>query len=92
MSAGDFNSSIYMVQLECKLQPVNKFPFVKTLNKLYEIFLSSKRRLIILSQILKCYYYENNPKKMMHYLRLYVDQDIDDSLKKKTVDGKLSKI
>lgn len=84
MASGHFNSSLQLIKVECLLQPVDKFPVVKTLNMLYEVFPSPKRRLIILSQILLYYYYyENNPKELMHYLKLYLDQDIDDTFKKR---------
>lgn len=65
------------------LQPKDKYPIIQTLNMLYEVFQSPKRRLIILSQILMYYYYnENNPKEMIKYLHTYLYQDIDLSLKK----------
>ncbi|XP_026822086.1 uncharacterized protein LOC113560423 [Rhopalosiphum maidis] len=84
MAAGHFSSSLQLVKVECLLQPVDKFPFVQTLNMMYDVFLSSKRRLIILSQILLYYNYcENNPKEMMRYLKMYIDQDIEDALKKR---------
>lgn len=83
MSAGHFNSALQLIKVECILQPVDQFPLVQTLNMLYDVFPSPKRRLIILSQILLYYYYyENNPKEMMHYLKLYMNQDIDDEIKK----------
>uniref|UniRef100_A0A2S2PAG1 Uncharacterized protein n=1 Tax=Schizaphis graminum TaxID=13262 RepID=A0A2S2PAG1_SCHGA len=84
MAAGHFSSAVQLVKVECLLQPVNKFPFVQTLNMMYDVFPSPKRRLIILSQILLYYnYYENNPKEMMRYLKMYIDQDIEDALKKR---------
>jgi len=83
MASGHFNSSLQLIKVECLLQPVEKFPLVQTLKMIYDVFLSPKRRLIILSQILiYYYYYENNPKEMIHYLKLYMDQDIDDTFKK----------
>lgn len=82
MASGHFNSSLQLIKVECLLQPANKYPFVETLNLLYDVFPSPKRRLIILSQILIYYYYENNSKEIMHYLKLYMDQDIDDIFKK----------
>lgn len=82
MASGHFNSSLQLVKVECLLQPVNKYPLIETLNLIYDVFPSPKRRLIILSQILIYYCYENNSKEIMHYLKLYMDQDIDDALKK----------
>jgi len=84
MAAGDFSSSLQLIKVECRLQPVDKFPLVQTLKMMYDVFPSPKRRLIILSQILIYYnYYENNPKKLMHYLKMYIDQDIEDTFKKR---------
>lgn len=84
MAAGHFSSSLQLIKVECLLQPVNKFPLVKTLNMMYDVFPSPKRRLIILSQILIYYNYcENNPKELIHYLKLYIDQEIDDTFKKR---------
>jgi len=84
MASGHFSSSLQLIKVECLLQSVEKFPLVQTLKMIYDVFLSPKRRLIILSQILIYYYYnENNPKEMMHYLKLYMDQDIDDTFKKR---------
>lgn len=84
MVHGHFSSSLQLIKVECLLQPVKQFPLVQTLNMIYDVFTSPKRRLIILSQILIYYnYYENNPKEIMHYLKLYMDQDIDDTFKKR---------
>jgi len=83
MAAGYFSSSLQLIKVECLLQSVEKFPFVKTLNMMYDVFPSPKRRLIILSQILIYYNYcENNPKEMMRFLKIYIDQEIDDTFKK----------
>ncbi|CAI6350792.1 unnamed protein product [Macrosiphum euphorbiae] len=84
MAAGHFSSSLQLIKVECLLQPVDKFPLVKTLNMMYDVFPSPKRRLVILSQILIYYNYcENNPKEMMRFLKMYIDQDIDDTFKKR---------
>ncbi|KAL5240437.1 hypothetical protein ACI65C_007847 [Semiaphis heraclei] len=83
MAAGNFNSALQYVKVECLLQPVNKFPYVQTLNKMYNDFKNPKRRLTILSHILIYFNYcEQNPKEMMRYLKLYMDQDIQDAVKK----------
>lgn len=83
MAAGDFSSSLQLIKLECLMQPINEFPLVQTLNMIYNVFPTAQRRLIVLSQILIYYYYcENNPKELMHYLKLYLDQEIDDTFKK----------
>lgn len=84
MAAGHFNSALQLIKVECLLQPVDKFPLVKTLNMMYDVFPSPKRRLVILSQILIYYNYcENNPKEMMRFLKMYIDQEIDDIFKKR---------
>jgi len=84
MAAGHFSSSLQLIKVECLLQPVDKFPLVQTLKMMYDVFPSPKRRLIILSQILIYYNYcENNPKEMMRYLKMYIDQDIEDTFKKR---------
>lgn len=84
MASGHFNSSLQLIKVECLLQPMNKFPLVQTLNMIYDVFVSPKRRLIILSQILLYYNYcENNSKELMRYLKLYMEQDIDYTLKKR---------
>lgn len=84
MAAGHFGSSLLLLRVECLLQSVNTFPFVQTLNMMYNDFISPKRRLIILTQILMYFTYcDNNTKEIMHYLKLYIDQDIDDAFKKR---------
>ncbi|KAL4141617.1 hypothetical protein QTP88_004228 [Uroleucon formosanum] len=84
MAAGHFNSALQLIKAECLLQPVDKFPYVQTLNTMYDNFQNPKRRLTILLHILMYFNYcEKNPKEMMHYLKLYIDQDIDDTLKKR---------
>lgn len=84
MAAGHFSSSLQLIKVECLLQPVDTFPLVKTLNMMYDVFPSPKRRLVILSQILIYYNYcENNPKEMMRFLKMYIDQEIDDTFKKR---------
>lgn len=84
MAAGNFSSSLLLIKVECLLQPVNKFPYVQRLNKMYDDFPSPVRRLVILLHLLMYYNYcEKNPKEMMRYLKLYTDQDIDDTFKKR---------
>ncbi|XP_025197118.1 uncharacterized protein LOC112595929 [Melanaphis sacchari] len=84
MAAGHFSSSLQLIKVECLLQPVDKFPLVQTLKMMYDVFPSPKRRLIILSQILIYYNYcENNPKEFLRYLKMYIDQDIEDTFKKR---------
>lgn len=86
VASGQFSSSLHLIKVECLLQPVNKFPFVKTLNMMYEVFQNPNRRIIILSQILFYYYYsEYNPKEMVRYLKLYLDEDIEDTYKKRNL-------
>lgn len=82
MDAGDFNSSMQLIKVECLLQPVNSFPYVRSLNMMYDNFTAPSRRLIILIHILIYYIFcENNPSEMMRYLKMYIDQEIDDILK-----------
>ncbi|XP_016657441.1 uncharacterized protein LOC100160247 isoform X2 [Acyrthosiphon pisum] len=86
MAAGQFSSSLQLIKVECLLQPVNQFPFVKTLNMMYEVFQNPNRRLIIISQILLYYtIIENNPKQILWYLKLYLDEDIEDTFKKRNL-------
>ncbi|XP_016658449.1 uncharacterized protein LOC100575167 [Acyrthosiphon pisum] len=81
---GNFPSSLQLIKVECLLQPVHTFPYVQTLNDLYNVYQKPNTRVIILIHILVYYNYcENNPKEMMHYLKLYIDQDISDIFKKR---------
>lgn len=84
MASGSFRCALQLLKVECLLQPVDQFPVVQTLNMIYENFSSPERRLIILSQILIFYYYYHryDNKSILHYLKLYLDQDIDNVLKK----------
>lgn len=83
MSAGFFSSAIQLMKVECILQPMDEFPYIKNLNMIYDMYPSPNRRLTILCHILMFYVYcEDNPKRMMHYTKLYLDQDINDSTKK----------
>lgn len=82
MAGGNFKCSLKLIKVECLIKPVTEYPIVQSLNMIYDVFNSPKRRLIILSQLLMYFYYiENNPKEMMRYLKLYMDQDIDDTIK-----------
>lgn len=84
MAAGQFNTALQLIKVECLLQSVNTFPYVHTLNMMYDNFQSPARRLIIVLHLLM--YYNNcekNPKEMIRYLKLYIDQDIDDTIKKR---------
>lgn len=82
MDAGDFNSSMQLIKIECMLQSVNSFPYVQSLNMMYDNFPTPSRRLIILIHILMYYNFcENNPSELMRYLKMYTDQEIDDILK-----------
>jgi len=93
MAAGQFSSSLQLVKVECLLQPVKQFPFVKTLNMMYEVFQTPNRRLIIVSQIMLYYtMIENNPKQILWYLKLYLDEDIEDTFKKRNLIVSKSKI
>jgi len=83
MKAGNFYCALQFIKAECLLQAVDKFPYVQTLNTMYNDFENPKRRLTILSHILIYFNYcEQNPKEMMRYLKLYMDQDIQDAVKK----------
>ncbi|CAI6353710.1 unnamed protein product [Macrosiphum euphorbiae] len=84
MVYGNFDSSLQLIKVECLLQSVDKFPYVQTLNDLYDVFPSPNKRVNILMHILIYYNYcEKNPKEMMHYLKFYIDQDIADVIKKR---------
>ncbi|XP_050432047.1 uncharacterized protein LOC126840398 [Adelges cooleyi] len=81
VSSGNFTSSLHLLKVECLLS--SKFPVVQFLNSLYDVFTEPKRRLIIISQILLYYIYnESNPKQLLHFLDVYLDQDIDNLQKK----------
>jgi len=83
MAAGHFYSTLQFIKVECLLQPVNTFPYVQILNTMYNDFQNPKRRLTILLHILMYFNYcEKNPKETMRYLKLYIDQDIEDTVKK----------
>jgi len=93
MAAGQFGSSLQLIIVECLLQSVEQFPFVKTLKKMYNDFQDPNRRLIIISQILLYYtLIENNPEKILKYLKLYLDEDIEDTYKKHNLIVSESKI
>lgn len=82
MEAGDFNSSLQLIKVECLLQSVNSFPYVQSLNMMYDNFPNPPRRLVILIHILMYYNFcEYNPSEMMRYLKMYIDQEVDDTLK-----------
>lgn len=82
MANGHFGSTLQLIKVECLLQPVEKFPLVQTLNMIYDTFPRPERRIAVLTQILLYFYFnENDPKELMHYLKLYMDQDIDNNFK-----------
>ncbi|KAE9528198.1 hypothetical protein AGLY_012620 [Aphis glycines] len=82
MDAGDLNSSLQLIKTECLLKSVNDFPYVQSLNTMYDNFPTPSERLIILTHILMYYNFrENNPREMMRYLKMYIDQEIDDTVK-----------
>jgi len=82
MDAGDFSSSMQLIKVECQLKSVNGFSYMQSLNMMYDNFPTPSRRLIILIHILMYYNFcENNPSEMMRYLKMYIDQEIDDTLK-----------
>lgn len=77
-----FKCAMELFRVECLLQPKDQFKFVETLNIIYDSFLNPKKRCIILTKIIIYYYHEDNPKEVMRYLKLFMDQDIDDPWKK----------
>ncbi|VVC43924.1 Hypothetical protein CINCED_3A023412 [Cinara cedri] len=80
---GTFRCAITLFKVECLLQPTGQFPFVQTLNMIYDTFISPERRLIILCLILIYYHScERNEQELMHYLKLYMDQDTDNDKKR----------
>lgn len=75
---GSFSSSLQLFKVECLLKSKEDFPVVQYLDSLYEKYKSPKFRLIITSQILLYYIYiEKNPKQLLHYLDVYLNEDID---------------
>lgn len=82
MTAGTFQCAMDLFSVECLLHPREQFQFVDRLNKIYDCFLNPRRRCIVLAQILIFYCHENDPKEAMHYLKLFIDQDTDESWKK----------
>lgn len=83
MAVGNFGCSLNLIKTQCIELSIDEFPFVNQLKMIYDVFPSPKRRLIILSQILIFYFYhEDNPRELMQYLKLYMDQKIDDKIKK----------
>lgn len=75
-----------LIKVECFLKSVHEYPIVQSLNMMYDVFPSPKRRLTILSQILMYYYlYGINPKDIMNYMDKYLDQETDDASKKFTL-------
>lgn len=71
-----------LLKIDCYLNPVDSFSYIQTLKMIYEVFPSPKRRLIILTQMLLYYYDTENPKELIFSLKLLLDQDIEDVLKK----------
>lgn len=83
MAADHFYCTLQFIKVECLLQPANTFNYMQILNTMYNDFLNPKRRLTILLHILMYFNYcEKNPKETMRYLKLYIDQDIEDTIKK----------
>lgn len=76
--SGSFSSSLQLLKVECLLKSVDVFPVVQYLNSLYDTYESPKRRLIIISQLLLYYIFnEKNPKQLLHYLNIYLNEDIN---------------
>lgn len=82
LSCGQFRCAMQLLKVECNLNTIDSFPYIKTLKMIYEVFSSPKRRLIILTQMILYYYDTDNPKELIYTLKLYLDQDIEDELKK----------
>lgn len=82
LSFGQFRCAMQLLKVECHLNPIDSFPYIKTLKMIYEVFPSPKRRLIILTQMILYYYDTENPKELINTLKLFLDQDIEDTLKK----------
>ncbi|XP_025425242.1 uncharacterized protein LOC112694091 [Sipha flava] len=86
MAVGNFDCSLNLIKTQCIESSIDEFPFVNQLKMIYDVFPSPKRRLIILLQILYFYFYhEDNPRELMHYLKLYMDQEIEDKIKKQQI-------
>lgn len=82
MIVGTFGRIMELLKVECRLQSVDQFPFILVLNKIYDAFPSPSRRLTVITNMLMYYYYKDEPKEFMRCLKLYIDQNIDDTLKK----------
>lgn len=82
MIISTYGHAIELLKVECCLQSVDQFPFIRVLNAIYDAFPSPSRRLYIITQMLMYYYYKDVPKEFMRCLKLYTDQNIDDTLMK----------
>ncbi|VVC43505.1 Hypothetical protein CINCED_3A010833 [Cinara cedri] len=83
---GSFSSSLQLLKVECLLDSDNNFSIVLYLDFLYELYTCPMRRLIIVNQILLYYtYIEANPKALINYLDIYLNQDIDYVQKKQQI-------
>lgn len=72
-----------MLKVECLLKSSDVFPVEQYLNSLYERYEDPKRRLIIVSQLIfYSIFNENNSKKTLHYLNIYLNEDISYRQKK----------
>lgn len=84
--SGSFSSSLQLLKVECHLKS-DRFPIVAYLNSLYKKYECPKTRLIIVSQILLYYIYnEKNQFQLLYYLNVYLNEDIDDIQKKQHID------
>lgn len=82
MADGNFGSALLLIKIDD--QSEKNYNLVLNLNSIYDNFPSPERRLTVLAQILMYYNYnENNAKEFMRYLKLFMDQDIDDTFKKR---------
>lgn len=71
-----------MLKVECISKPLDKVPIVETLTDAYNVFLNSKSRVKILSQILLYYtYYEGEQEKILCHFKLFMDQPFDNAFK-----------
>lgn len=81
---GSFSSSLLLIKAECHINSVYNFPVVQYLKLLYDSCNGSKKKRFVSSQILVYYMYNenDNQKELLYCLDTYLNDHIDDVLKK----------
>lgn len=71
-----------LLKIECLLKPPDEVLLIETLVDALEIFTNIKTKVIILSQILLyCTYYKKDQDKLLDFLKLFMDQPLNDAFK-----------